>query len=143
MIHLGRVQSMDAKETEWTLPIIGSTAMNIISSCGNVPVSKIGHISCLVRHVPDVEKTMQIKIGNKHELSNFGPSSGRTDFQTAYVEKIAADPNTDFFCMNPMCDEPHKIRPYRGPFMLTFYTVDGRINFHWIGQRRVLKKDSL
>jgi len=86
---------------------------------------------------------MLIKIGNNHELSNFGPSSGRTDFQTAYVEKIATDPNTDFLCMNPMCDEPERRNPYRGPFMLIFYTVDGKINFHWIGQRRVLRVESL
>lgn len=86
---------------------------------------------------------MMIKIGNKHEPSEFSPSSGRTDFQTAYVKKIAADLNTDFFCMNPMCDQPERRRPYRGPFMLTFYTKDGAINFHWVGQRKVLKIDVL
>ena len=78
---------------------------------------------------------MLIPIGNDHQQEEFGPSVGRTPFQTAYVIAVAACEDVDFFCGNPRCDEP-----YRGPFTLLFYTTDRVIHADRVGQTRVLAK---
>ena len=81
---------------------------------------------------------MKVPIGNTHELEEFGPSPGRTDFQTEYSREIATRPGFDFFCLNPACDEP-----YRGPFMLSYYTKDGKLHGDWVGQRCVLRQSAI
>jgi hypothetical protein len=76
---------------------------------------------------------MKIPIGKYHELEDFGPSTGRSDFQTEYVMGIAQRSDFDFYCMDPMCDGQ-----YKGPFRLMFYTKDGALHAHWVGVRKVL-----
>jgi hypothetical protein len=65
-------------------------------------------------------------ISNQHRKELFKSSPDRSEFQTNYVKQIADMPHFDFFCGNPMCDEP-----YKGPFALIYYTKDGTLHLEW------------
>lgn len=76
---------------------------------------------------------MNIPIGNTHKRERFGPSPGRTEFQTAYVIEVSKRRDFDFFCGNPMCDEV-----YRGPTTVLYFTKDRRLHADRLGQKKVL-----
>ena len=78
---------------------------------------------------------MKIRIGNRGETETFGPSVGRTKFQTNYVTMIAKEKDFDFFPINPMSNEK-----YRGPINLVFFTTDGTLHLHRVGVNRVLRR---
>lgn len=64
----------------------------------------------------------------------FGPSAGRSPFQTAYVNELAAREDFDRFCIDPTCDEP-----YKGPTIFAFYTKDGTLHAYRVGTTRLLR----
>lgn len=78
---------------------------------------------------------MQAFIGNTHIPTVIQSSIGRSDFQTNYLKMVASDTNTDFLCADHMCNEP-----YKGPFMFLFYTKDKKLNAHWVGVNKLIRK---
>ena len=64
----------------------------------------------------------------------FGASPGRTPFQTAYANELAAREDFDRFCIDPTCDET-----YKGPTIMAFYTKDGTLHVRRVGTSRLLR----
>ena len=63
------------------------------------------------------------------------PSAGLSDFQTAYAMQLSQDPNFDFWCIEPMCDQVG-----RGPTMFVYYTKDGVLHGDRVGVKRVIRQ---
>jgi hypothetical protein len=76
---------------------------------------------------------MRTYIGTNYTPVTIKPSIGRSDFQTAYIKNIAADPDTDYLCNSGMCDTS-----YSGSFVLTFVKRDGTIHSHLVGVSKLI-----
>lgn len=77
---------------------------------------------------------MYVPVGNDHKRE-WVRTEGRTPFQVRHIAALARLTDFDFFCCNPGDDSG-----YRGPVMLIFYTKDGKLHAHRVGQNVVIRE---